>query len=116
MYRGSIHRIGFTDGAGEVVQKNQYSSFGKILSIKNKERKEIGIEGAIEKSFAYISREWDEEIDLYYYRARHYDSVAGRFIQKDPIGLNAGDTNLYRYVFNSPLNFIDPTGTGYSHP
>jgi len=105
---GSI--VAITDGAGEVVQKNQYSSFGKILSIKNKERKEIGIEGAIEKSFAYTSREWDEEIDLYYYRAKHYDSVAGRFIQKDPIGLNAGDTNLYRYVFNSPLNFIDPTG------
>jgi len=93
-----------------VIQKNQYSSFGKILSIKNKERKEIGIEGATEKSFAYTSREWDEEIDLYYYRARHYDPQIGRFVQKDPIGLAAGDTNLYRYVGNNPKKWVDPFG------
>ncbi len=34
----------------------------------------------------------------------------GRFISTDPIGLEAGDTNLYRYVFNSPTNYTDPTG------
>lgn len=44
------------------------------------------------------------------YRSICYDPVPGRFIQKDPIGLNAGDTNLYRYVGNNPQNNIDPTG------
>ncbi|AGA28340.1 RHS repeat-associated core domain-containing protein [Singulisphaera acidiphila] len=28
----------------------------------------------------------------------------------DPLGFAAGDTNLYRYVGNSPTNFTDPTG------
>lgn len=105
---GSI--VAITNDAGEVVQKNQYSSFGKILSIKNKERKEIGIDGATEKSFAYTGREWDKEIDLYYYRARHYDPQVGRFIQMDPIGLIGGDSNQYRYVENSPINYFDPYG------
>lgn len=105
---GSVGAI--TNDGGEVIQKNQYSSFGKILSIKDKNRKEVGIEGAIEKSFSYTGREWDEEIDLYYYRARHYDPHVGRFVQMDPIGLAAGDANLYRYVQNSPLNFVDPLG------
>lgn len=45
-----------------------------------------------------------------YYRARSYDPNSGRFIQKDPIGLKAGDTNFYRYVGNNPLNSVDPSG------
>lgn len=105
---GSI--VSITNDAGELIQKNQYSSFGKILSIKNKDRKEVGVEGAVEKSFAYTGREWDEEIDLYYYRARHYDPQIGRFLQKDPIGLSSGDTNVYRYVLNQPNYFSDPYG------
>ncbi len=33
-----------------------------------------------------------------------------RFISEDPIGLKGGDANLYRYVGNSPVNWIDPYG------
>ncbi len=32
-------------------------------------------------------------------------------ISKDPIGFDAGDPNLYRYVGNSPTNATDPSGT-----
>ena len=38
---------------------------------------------------------------LYYYRARFYNPIAGRFISEDLIGFNGGDVNLYRYVFNN---------------
>ncbi len=34
----------------------------------------------------------------------------GRWISKDPIGFAAGDSNLYRYVGNSPTNAADPSG------
>lgn len=51
----------------------------------------------------------DTETGLYYYRARYYDPGAGRFLNEDPLGFGAG-TDFYRYVFNDPLNFIDPDG------
>lgn len=34
----------------------------------------------------------------------------GRFISEDPIGFAGGDVNLYAYVSNNPLLFIDPLG------
>jgi RHS repeat-associated protein len=54
----------------------------------------------------------DQETGLYYYRARYYDSSIGRFVSEDPIGFDGRDANLYRYVGNSPVNYIDPSGNG----
>lgn len=41
---------------------------------------------------------------------RHYDPETGRWLSKDPIRFNGGDTNLYGYVLQDPVNLIDPTG------
>ena len=43
-------------------------------------------------------------------RSRHYDPMTGRWLSKDPILFNGGQTNLYGYTFNDPINFIDPSG------
>jgi hypothetical protein len=39
-----------------------------------------------------------------------FDTAAGRFLQRDPIGFTAGDVNLYRYVRDAPANATDPSG------
>ena len=57
----------------------------------------------------FTSREYDREIDLYYYRARYYDAELWRFISRDPIGI-ADDVNLYGYVGGNPVNGADPLG------
>ena len=46
---------------------------------------------------------------LYYYKARVYDPVFGRFLQTDPIG-SKDDLDLYAYVAGDPVNKTDPTG------
>jgi len=36
-------------------------------------------------------------------------------MSQDPMGFGAGDFNIYRYVFNSTPNLIDPQGTSVVH-
>lgn len=31
-------------------------------------------------------------------------------MSQDPMGFDAGDSNLYRYVHNAPTNYDDPSG------
>jgi len=60
--------------------------------------------------FLYTGREWHFNTELYQYRARFFDPFQGRFESLDPLGHGQSDSNLYRYVHNSPLNGSDPSG------
>src|SRR5437899_1705882 len=44
-----------------------------------------------------------------YCRARYYHPGLARFVSEDPIGF-AGGFNLYSYVGNDPVNYVDPLG------
>jgi RHS repeat-associated protein len=48
-------------------------------------------------------------IVLQHLGARWYDPGIGRFIQRDRIGITGG-LNVYAYVSNSPLDYVDPDG------
>jgi RHS repeat-associated protein len=52
----------------------------------------------------------DGDTGLYHFRNRDYSPTLGRWTQTDPIGFEAGDTNLYRYVGSGPVNGVDPSG------
>jgi RHS repeat-associated protein len=87
---------------GMTVQKYDYDAFGNI--------KFTPYPIWIKQPYMFTGREYDPDTGLYYYRARYYDSKAGRFITRDPIGFGGGDYNLYAYVGNNPVNLIDPWG------
>ena len=61
----------------------------------------------------YTSQVLDEETGLYYYGARYYDPVLGRFIQPDTLIPNPFDPQSYdRYAYarDNPFVYVDPTG------
>ena len=76
-----------------------YDSFGMV-------KQSTGFRNA----YTYTGREWDKETGLYYYRARYYDPMEGRFISKDPKGYE-DSANLYEYALANPINLVDPDGT-----
>jgi RHS repeat-associated protein len=47
---------------------------------------------------------------LAYVRHRDYSPTMGRFIERDPIGFEAGDSNWYRFVANEATVKTDPSG------
>jgi RHS repeat-associated protein len=101
---GSITSM--TDGSGNPSVTYRYDAFGNLQPLS----------GPAPSPYGYTGREYDEETGLYYYRARYYDPRSGRFLQEDPIGYAGGGPNLYAYVANNPLNFVDPAGLQYKDP
>lgn len=79
-----------------------YDSFGNTTNSS----------GSLTNFFRYTGREFDTETGLYYFRARYLDPTTGRFLSEDPWDADPmyDDSNLYEYVGNSPVNFIDPLG------
>jgi RHS repeat-associated protein len=64
----------------------------------------------------FTGKERDAETGLDFSQARYLSSAQGRFTSPDPAGLlaakpgNPQSWNLYAYVLNNPLIYIDPTG------
>lgn len=52
----------------------------------------------------------DDETGLYYNWHRYYSPQLGRYYQVDPLGLQGGDYNVYRYANGNPIMYIDPYG------
>ena len=99
------HRFGslrvVADAGGNVVKEITYDTFGYILTDTNPSFEiPIGFAGGLH----------DRDTGLVRFGYRDYDPDVGRWTAKDPIDFAGGDTDLYGYVLNDPVNWIDPWG------
>jgi RHS repeat-associated protein len=85
---------------GAVAQRMDYDEFGVITNDTNPGFQPFGFAGGL----------YDKDTGLVRFGSRDYDAQTGRWTAKDPILFDGGDTNLYGYVLNDPLNFTDRTG------
>jgi len=64
--------------------------------------------------FGFAGGLYDPLTGLVRFGARDYDAEVGRWTAKDPIRFDGGDGNLYGYVGNDPVNWVDPSGLSQS--
>jgi RHS repeat-associated protein len=96
---GSLRVV--SDTLGNVVKEIDYDSFGNVLSDTNPN---------FTVPFGFAGGLYDPDTGLVHFGARDYDPDTGRWTAKDPIKFWGGDANLYGYVQNDPVNWIDPFG------
>lgn len=101
-YQGSL--IGYTGSTGSFVTSSltKYGAYGEPRNSNN-------VESWPASRFGYTGQVVLADAKLYYYKARVYDPVFGRFLQTDPIG-SKDDLDLYAYVGGDPINKADPSG------
>jgi RHS repeat-associated protein len=85
---------------GEIAQQMEYDEYGNVLADTNPGFQPFGFAGGL----------YDHQTLLTHFGARDYDARYGCFTTKDPVLFTGGDTNLYGYVLNDPVNFVDPLG------
>jgi RHS repeat-associated protein len=60
-------------------------------------------------SYEFTGRE-NDGTGLHFNRNRYYSPTLQRFIAQDPMDFGGGDTNLYSYAGNDPVDGADPLG------
>ena len=93
-------RLVVNTATGQIVQRMDYDEFGNVTNDTNPGFQPFGFAGGL----------YDNDTKLVRFGARDYDAEIGRWTAKDPILFMGGDTNLYAYVRNDPMNWKDPYG------
>ncbi len=90
---GSLRAV--TDSSGNIVKQIDYDTFGNIL---------VDTNPSLSVPFGFAGGLHDRATGLVRFGARDYDPAIGRWTARDPIDFAGGDTNLFGYVMNDPVN------------
>ncbi|WP_160038864.1 RHS repeat-associated core domain-containing protein [Paenibacillus sp. USDA918EY] len=95
--------IGLVDADGNTLNSYTYDIWGGPLTE----------EETVPNVLRYSGEYWDNTTGLQYLRARWYDPGTARFMGEDTYKGELSDPlslNLYTYVANNPLSYVDPSG------
>jgi RHS repeat-associated protein len=98
----------FVDSSGVQLNHRQFDSFGNLTAESNP--------AATDYQFTFTGGYQDPLTGLIYRWNRWYDPSIGRWQSEDPIGFNAGDANVTRYVKNAATTVTDPSGLVVPNP
>jgi RHS repeat-associated protein len=95
-----------SDTGGAVLERYRYTAYG-VLTIRAPDGVTVRSASSYANSSTFTGREWDSDLQLFYYRARFYAAQLGRFVSRDPVGYASG---LSVYVAAFVPNKLDPSG------
>ena len=87
---------------GSIKESIDYDVWGKETTTR--------VIGDFPLPFTFAGGLHDADTKLIRFGARDYDPEIGRWTSKDPIRFDGDSPNLYGYVLNDPVNFVDPWG------
>jgi len=96
---------------GPVVARSDYYPFGMLIEGLSHATASDG-----PNKYLYNGKELQDDkfggvaLEMYDYGARMYDPQLGRWHVPDALADDAPNLTPYRYCFNNPVNYIDPTG------
>jgi RHS repeat-associated protein len=104
-----------TDGAANVIARHDYLPFGEEIPGASANRTSQWGSGTDNINQKFTGQERDSETGLDFFQARYMSAAQGRFNSPDPMNAGADLTNPqswngYSYVWNNPLNAVDPSG------
>ena len=102
---GSV--VALTNGSGNLVERYEYDPYGQPSFFDASDN--ALTQSSVSNAILFTGRNYDAETGLYYYRARTMHPGLGRFMQHDP-KMYVDGMNMYSYVLNNPLYFIDSYG------
>jgi len=99
---------GLTDANGDLVEYYAYSPYGERTAYDSNgtEIDQTAVE--LKTEYGFTGRRYDMESDLWYFRARYFDTEMGRFVSRDPLGFVDG-FGLYNGYFAEGFT-MDPMG------
>jgi len=103
LYNGHGDVTALLNSSGNVATQYYYDAFGVITEET----------ATVNNPYRYAGYQYDEESELYYLKARHYNPSLARFMQEDSYRGSIADPlslNYYTYCNNKPLMYHDPTG------
>ncbi len=112
---GSVTAV--TDGSGTLVERVTYDIYGMPTitdHATDPQNPTIVNHSVIGNDILFQGRRYDGETNLYYYRARYYDPIMGRFLQTDPLGYK-DSMNLYQGFNMNGANYSDPLGESINY-
>ena len=103
-----------TNTAGQLVWSQRQKAFGEMP---------VDASSTVTNNLQFPGQYYDAETGLHHNWHRYYDPKTGRYLSldsvdvligrwnaQDPAGFSLGDTNLYSYVGNDPINHFDSLG------
>jgi RHS repeat-associated protein len=96
------------DDAGSVVERYSYTPYGEVIFLDSSFAPRSS--SLLSNEILYTGRRRDPETGLQINRNRFYAAGLGRWVNRDPIGYDGSEWNLYEYVSSNPAGFRDAQG------